>query len=230
MDICFMADQSTLVFKSVSKVFQDGNRALTVLDNVDLSLGTGEKCVVFGPSGSGKTTLLALGAGLDRPTSGQVELTGQSLSTHSEDELALLRRRAVGFVFQSFHLIPSLTALENVLVPAELSGKRNRKNGEDLLALLGLHERFQHYPSQLSGGEQQRVSLARAFINHPKILFADEPTGNLDAENAEKAMEAIFQLNKEFGTTVLFVTHDRSLADRFDRTIRLQNGRIQGAI
>lgn len=182
--------------------------------------------MLLGPSGSGKTTLLALGAGLDRPTEGTVELVGHPLTTASEDEKAVIRRENVGFVFQSFNLIPSLTALENVLLPAELCQTGNRVFAAELLAELGLQERINHYPTQLSGGEQQRVALARAFMNRPQILFADEPTGNLDQENGDRALESILRLKKEFHTTILMVTHDEERARRFERTVRIRAGRI----
>ncbi len=200
---------------------------MNVLHDVNLSLAAGETCAVIGPSGSGKTTLLGLCAGLDRPSSGTVELCGERLNDLSEDELSRLRNREVGFIFQTFQLIPTLTALENVMVPAELRGSKNvRPLAEDLLDQVGLADRRSHYPAQLSGGEQQRVAIARAFINRPTILFADEPTGNLDAETGATIEDLIFELNQTAGTTLMVVTHDQDLAARTGRVIRLRGGRV----
>lgn len=200
---------------------------LTVLDAVSFTVPAGGTLAIVGPSGSGKTTLLGLCAGLDRAHSGGVRIAGEALEHLDEDGRARVRNAEVGFVFQNFQLIPTLTALENVLVPLELRGERGRE--ADALALLervGLAARAGHYPVQLSGGEQQRVALARAFINDPKLLFCDEPTGNLDAANARTVTELIFGLNRERGTTLVLVTHDPELAARCDRTLRLRGGRM----
>ena len=187
----------------------------------------GSRCAIVGPSGSGKTTLLGLCAGLDRPTSGSVSLNGVALNDLNEDELAQTRNQHVGFVFQTFQLISTLTALENVVVPLELRGESGvRRQATELLNQVGLGDRLDHYPAQLSGGEQQRVSLARAFINQPKILFADEPTGNLDGETAEKVSDLLFELNEAAGTTLVLVTHNLELAQRTQRIITLKAGSI----
>ncbi|HEY2713442.1 MAG TPA: ABC transporter ATP-binding protein [Chthoniobacterales bacterium] len=200
---------------------------LTVLRDVSFSLAQGTTCSILGPSGSGKTTLLGLAAGLDLPTSGSVLLNGISLGEINEDERARLRNELVGFVFQNFQLIPTLTALENVTVPMELRGDRSaRQLGQELLGRVGLGERNEHYPAQLSGGEQQRVALARAFINRPRILFADEPTGNLDAETSERVIEIMLELNRDAGTALVLVTHDAEVARLTERTIRLRNGEM----
>jgi putative ABC transport system ATP-binding protein len=184
-------------------------------------------CAIVGPSGSGKTTLLGLCAGLDLPTSGSVIINGTSLNELNENQRALLRNEHTGFVFQNFQLLPNLTALENVMIPAELRGERGiSANAKQLLARVGLGDRMEHYPSQLSGGEQQRVGLARAFINRPHILFADEPTGNLDAETAARVVDLIFELNAELDTALVLVTHDLELARRTDRILRLRGGRL----
>ncbi len=202
---------------------------LTVLKAVDFSLSAGDSLAIIGPSGSGKTTLLGLCAGLDRPSSGTVSIAGISIGNLTEDQRAAVRNAHVGFVFQNFQLIPTLTALENVMVPLELRGESGPTREAEAAALLervGLGARHQHYPIQLSGGEQQRVALARAFINQPKILFCDEPTGNLDGETAQRVVELIFGLNRENGTTLVLVTHDSELAARCARTIRLKNGAV----
>lgn len=209
------------------KTYSNGSKHLTVLDDITFEIEEGETFAIVGPSGSGKTTLLGLCAGLDRPDSGTVELCGTDLSTLGEDERALLRNQKVGFIFQNFQLLPTLTALENVIVPLELQGAKNPDNiGKDLLHKVGLADRFHHYPSQLSGGEQQRVALARAFSNAPSILFADEPTGNLDEETGEKVIKLLFDLNKELGTTLVIVSHDLDLARKNERILRLKGGRI----
>jgi len=211
----------------VSKVYQNGTGVLTVLNDISFSLATGATCAIVGPSGSGKTTLLGLCAGLDRPTSGSVILQDHQLNVLSEDALATVRNTYVGFVFQSFQLIPTLTAVENVMVPVELRGdKRARALAVDLLHHVGLGDRLRHYPIQLSGGEQQRVALARAFINQPRILFADEPTGNLDAETSERVMRLLFDLNTQAGTALVLVTHNSELAQQTQRIIRLKGGRM----
>ncbi|MFQ5929116.1 MAG: ABC transporter ATP-binding protein [Acidobacteriota bacterium] len=200
---------------------------LTVLKEVSFSLADGSSCAVVGPSGSGKTTLLGLCAGLDRPTSGSVILNGIELDSLGEDELAQVRNQYLGFVFQTFQLIPTLTALENVMVPIELRGEnRVRRRAVELLNQVGLGDRIGHYPAQLSGGEQQRVGLARAFVNQPKILFADEPTGNLDWETSQKVAQLLFELNKAAGTTLVLVTHNLELARRTQRIIRLKAGSV----
>lgn len=190
-------------------------------------LETGSSTAIVGPSGSGKTTLLGLCAGLDLPSTGEIELLGESLTSLSEDDRAVLRSESVGFIFQSFHLIQTLTALENVLVPLELkSGHADQRKAEELLEKVGLGDRMDHYPSQLSGGEQQRVAIARAFINDPKILFADEPTGNLDTDTGSEIERLLFDLNEQLGTTLLLVTHDLNLAEKSDRILSIQRGFI----
>jgi putative ABC transport system ATP-binding protein len=216
-----------LRLRDVGKIYQSGNKSLTVLQNVNFSIETGSTVSIVGPSGSGKTTLLGLCAGLDRASNGIVELHGTELNQLSEDQLAAIRNEHIGFIFQNFQLMPTLTALENVMVPLELRGEKNIKpRALDLLDKVGLAERSHHYPTQLSGGEQQRVSLARAFSNKPKILFADEPTGNLDAETSEKVVKLLFDLNKEAGTTLVVVTHDLELAAKTQRIIRVKGGKI----
>ncbi len=211
----------------LGKKYKSGSRELTVLQDVSFSINEGETFAIVGPSGSGKTTLLGLCAGLDRSDTGTVELCGQELSTLSEDELALLRNRNVGFIFQNFQLLPTLSALENVVVPLELQGvKKPGVVGKELLEKVGLKERMHHYPSQLSGGEQQRVALARAFSAKPAILFADEPTGNLDQETGDTVVNLLFELNKEAGTTLVIVTHDMELAQKTQRVLRLKGGKV----
>ncbi len=222
-----MIETSVLRVEHLTKTYRSGERTLTVLRDVSLSVPEGSRCAVVGPSGSGKTTLLGLCAGLDRPTSGSVVLNGVALNDLNEDELAQIRNQYVGFVFQTFQLIPTLTALENVVVPIELRGESGvRRQAIELLDQVGLGDRLDHYPAQLSGGEQQRVSLARAFINKPKILFADEPTGNLDGETAEKISDLLFELNEAAGTTLVLVTHNLELAQRTQRIISLKAGSI----
>jgi len=216
-----------LNIESLGKTYQSAGRTLTVLDNINFSIAQGSTNAIVGPSGSGKTTLLGLCAGLDRPSAGNVSLAGVNLGGLSEDERARVRNQYVGFIFQNFQLLPTLTALENVMVPLELRGERNiRARSLDLLDKVGLAERGHHYPTQLSGGEQQRVSLARAFSNSPSILFADEPTGNLDAETSERVEKLIFDLNKEAGTTLILVTHDLDLAAKTQRIIRIKGGKL----
>jgi putative ABC transport system ATP-binding protein len=216
-----------LNIQNVSKTYQSAGRTLTVLDHVNFSVEEGATMSIVGPSGSGKTTLLGLAAGLDRASTGSVDLCGIKLDNLNEDQRALVRNKHVGFIFQNFQLLPTLTALENVMVPMELRGEKNAKQrAADLLQKVGLGDRGHHYPAQLSGGEQQRVSLARAFSNSPQILFADEPTGNLDAETSEKIIELIFNLNKEAGTTLILVTHDLDLANKTGRIIKIKGGRI----
>ncbi|MBC5991712.1 ABC transporter ATP-binding protein [Pontibacter cellulosilyticus] len=216
-----------LDIKDLEKTYYSGNHPLTVLQGINFSLQAGDTCAIVGPSGSGKTTLLGLCAGLDRASSGSVILNGIKLDNLSEDERAQVRNQYVGFIFQNFQLIPTLTAIENVMVPLELRGERNVHNqAMELLARVGLAERFDHYPTQLSGGEQQRVSLARAFSNKPTILFADEPTGNLDEETGQKVEKLLFDLNREAGTTLVLVTHDLELAEKTDRIIRIKGGTV----
>lgn len=217
-----------LTVQNVNKTYQSAGRTLTVLDNISFHVEPGATVSIVGPSGSGKTTLLGLCAGLDRPSSGSVELNGIPLENLSEDQRAQVRNRHVGFIFQNFQLLSTLTALENVMVPLELRGERHVKPiAMDLLEKVGLADRAHHYPVQLSGGEQQRVSLARAFSNRPGILFADEPTGNLDAETSEKIENLLFDLNREAGTTLILVTHNAELAARTGRIIRLKGGKLQ---
>ncbi len=227
-------DRMILEAKGLTQTYRSGGRPLTVLEDVSLAVEPESFVAIVGPSGSGKTTLLGLLAGLDRPTSGSVSLDGVDLATLTEDERARLRARRVGFVFQTFQLIPTLTALENVLVPLELMDDAEpalRERASDLLERVGLGERAHHYPAQLSGGEQQRVALARAFANRPRILFADEPTGNLDAATGERVVDLLVELNREARTTLVLVTHDAALAGRAGRIIRLAGGRIvDGAV
>ena len=211
----------------LGKSYSSGSKNLTVLQDISFDIEEGETFSIVGPSGSGKTTLLGLCAGLDKPDTGSIDLCGTNLSKLSEDERALLRNRQVGFVFQDFQLLPTLTALENVAVPLELRGAKNAsKAGKELLEKVGLGDRIHHYPSQLSGGEQQRVAVARAFSNNPSILFADEPTGNLDAATGETVVKLLFELNKEAGTTLVIVTHDLELAQKTQRILKLKGGKI----
>jgi putative ABC transport system ATP-binding protein len=212
---------------ALGKQVDTGRARLTILDDIHLDIAPGETVAVVGASGSGKTTLLGLLAGLDVPTAGQVLLDGVDIGTLSEDGRAALRRRAVGFVFQSFQLLPALTALENVMLPLELSGLAGaRESAQALLTRVGLRDRLDHYPRQLSGGEQQRVAIARAFAGPPRLLFADEPTGNLDVTTGEEIVHLMFELNREQGTTLLLVTHDERLAARCGRRVRLTAGRL----
>lgn len=216
-----------LKVESLTKTYRTAGGSLTVLRDVSFELESGASLAVVGPSGSGKTTLLGLCAGLDGATSGMVALAGEPLGGLDEDARALVRNAHVGFVFQNFQLIPTLTALENVLVPVELRGEGGRDDeARALLARVGLGERCDHYPVQLSGGEQQRVALARAFMNRPKILFCDEPTGNLDGDTAHAMVDLIFGLNREKGTTLVLVTHDLELATKCNRIIRLKSGAV----
>ncbi len=222
-----MASFPILRVEHLTKSYTTGAGSLTVLKDISFELPQGSTCAILGPSGSGKTTLLGLCAGLDRPTSGFVLLNGEPLASMDEDERARTRNQHVGFVFQNFQLIPTLTALENVMVPMELRGDRTaRALGSELLRQVGLGERVTHYPTQLSGGEQQRVALARAFINRPKILFADEPTGNLDAETSSGIIEIMLELNRSAGTALVLVTHDPDVAKLTQRTIRLRSGEM----
>lgn len=222
-----MESNPRLECRGVTKRMRSGDRTLTILDRVDLMIGTREFCAILGPSGSGKSTLLGLLAGLDRPTEGEVLVDGTPLGNRSESDLARLRRHTIGFVFQSFHLLDNLTARQNVLLPLELNGVEDARSRTDaLLARVGLEERGHHYPSQLSGGEQQRVALARAFAADPPILLADEPTGNLDAENGTRVLELLLDLRERSGTTLVLVTHDASIAARAERCLHVAGGRI----
>ena len=216
-----------LKITGLEKTYTSGNKQLTVLHDIFLEVEKGQTFSIIGPSGSGKTTLLGLCAGLDQPNKGTVELCGQDLSALNEDQRAQLRNKEVGFIFQNFQLLPTLTALENVSVPLELQGAKDAKEkSKILLEKVGLGKRMHHYPSQLSGGEQQRVALARAFVNSPSILFADEPTGNLDEETGEKVINLLFDLNKELGTTLVIISHDLELANRTQQIVRLKGGKI----
>ena len=224
-----MSESPVLRVEALTKTFPSGGKTLTVIDDVSFAVEEGETCAIVGPSGSGKTTLLGLCAGLDQPTSGTVELCGVDLNPLDEDERAEVRNRNVGFVFQTFRLLPTLTALENVMVPAELRGDVDpRTRAAELLDEVGLGDRLDHYPSQLSGGERQRVAMARAFINRPRVLFADEPTGNLDAETAGRIEELLFDLNETAGTTLVLVTHDEELAAQTERVLHLRGGQVVG--
>jgi putative ABC transport system ATP-binding protein len=213
----------------LTKIVTSGEAPLTILDDVGFSINAGDAVAVVGASGSGKTTLLGLLAGLDQPTRGDVWLDGTALSTLDEDARAALRQRLLGFVFQSFQLLPHLTALENVMLPLELAGAADAaSSAKDWLGRVGLAKRTTHYPKQLSGGEQQRVAIARAFAGEPKLLMADEPTGNLDNATGEEVIDLMFRLNREHGTTLLLVTHDASLAGRCARKLSLSAGRLVG--
>jgi len=213
--------------QNLTKIYRSGDKELMVLDNVSFTVEQGDSMAIIGPSGSGKTTLLGLCAGLDTATTGVISLMGFKLNAMSEDDRAYARNQFVGFVFQNFQLLSTLTALENVMVPLELRGDRNvSPKAMELLGRVGLSDRLHHYPSQLSGGEQQRVALARAFITDPKILFADEPTGNLDEENATHITELLFEMNKEKGTTLVLVTHNLELAQRTQRILRMRGGKL----
>ncbi|HEY8996116.1 MAG TPA: ATP-binding cassette domain-containing protein [Lacunisphaera sp.] len=222
-----MSVQSILNVERLTKTYATAAGPLTVLNEVSFSLPVGGTCAIVGPSGSGKTTLLGLCAGLDQPSTGRVHLDGREIGGLSEDERALVRNECVGFVFQNFQLIPTLTAQENVLVPLELRGNGVKESdAAELLARVGLGDRLDHYPTQLSGGEQQRVALARAFINRPRILFCDEPTGNLDGDTAHAMVDLIFGLNRERGTTLVLVTHDLELARKTQRILCLRSGHV----
>lgn len=216
-----------LKVNKLKKSYNSGESRLTVLDDITFEVSAGTTFAMVGPSGSGKTTLLGLCAGLDTADEGDIELCGQLLSKLNEDKRAALRNQKIGFIFQNFQLLPTLTALENVCVPLELQGHRSaRIQALELLEKVGLGKRGNHYPSQLSGGEQQRVALARAFANSPEVLFADEPTGNLDDETGSRVIDLLFNLNKEAGTTLIIVTHDMELAGKCDSILRLKGGRI----
>ena len=224
-----MATKLILNTHQLTKTYTSGDRQLTVLDQVSIGVPYGATAAIVGPSGSGKTTLLGLCAGLDRATNGTVELDGRDVSSLGEDARAKFRSESVGFIFQNFQLMPTLTALENVLIPGELSGEKSIKLTEraaELLDRVGLSERMKHYPNQLSGGEQQRVAIARAFIHEPKILFADEPTGNLDEEASKIVERMLFDLNCELGTALVVVTHDLELAKKASLVFRLKGGKL----
>lgn len=216
-----------LKIHQLKKSYGNSTNKITVLDDISFEIEQGATFSIVGPSGSGKTTLLGLCAGLDHPDSGTIELCGFELHNLNEDKRALLRNQNVGFIFQDFQLLPTLTALENVAVPMELQGVKNASQiALELLDQVGLADRFHHYSSQLSGGEQQRVAVARAFANNPKILFADEPTGNLDAQTGEKIIELLFTLNKQRGTTLVIVTHDVELAQKTQHILKLKGGKL----
>lgn len=216
-----------LNIQDLQKSYETSNGTLSILENIGFSIRQGEVVSIVGPSGSGKTTLLGLCAGLDRPTAGQIALMGQALNEKTEDQKAQIRNQYIGFVFQNFQLIPTLTALENVMVPLELRADQTAKS-EALKRIeeVGLLHRQGHYPAELSGGEQQRIAIARAFVTTPRILFADEPTGNLDDETGAAIEDLLFRLNKEHGTTLIIVTHDMELASKTERIIRLKSGKI----
>ncbi|HEX6929133.1 MAG TPA: ABC transporter ATP-binding protein [Gammaproteobacteria bacterium] len=219
-----------LIVDDLGKAVNSPEGRLTILGGVSFTVSSGDTIAVVGASGSGKSTLLGLLAGLDEPTEGSVVISGRNLNDLDEDGRAALRAEQVGFVFQSFHLLPALTALENVMLPLELAGNGNaRRRALEVLAEVGLAERVDHYPNQLSGGEQQRVAIARAFATEPKILFADEPTGSLDTRTGERIIELLFDLNARRGTTLVLVTHDEHLAARCDRILTLDAGRLQAA-
>jgi putative ABC transport system ATP-binding protein len=216
-----------LEVQDLTKGYPSGGKELVVLDHVSFTVEQGSRLALIGPSGSGKTTLLGLCAGLDIPTSGTVSLMGFKLNAMSEDDRAYIRNQFTGFVFQNFQLLSTLTAIENVMVPLELRGERNvESKAKELLARVGLADRTHHYPMQLSGGEQQRVAIARAFITSPKILFADEPTGNLDEENAKQVIDLLFGINGEAKTTLVLVTHNLELAQRTDRILQMKGGKL----
>lgn len=222
-----VAGKNALEAKHLSKIVSSPEGMLTILDQLDMQVSYGERLAIVGVSGAGKSTLLGILAGLDLPTSGQVWLGEHELTSLDEDGRAALRADKVGFVFQSFHLIPSLTALENVMLPLELTDHHNpREAAKQALKSVGLGERVGHYPRQLSGGEQQRVAIARAYVTKPTVLFADEPTGNLDHQSGEAVIDILFKMNREHGTTLILVSHDLELAKRCDRTIQMAAGRI----
>ncbi|MBT8107637.1 MAG: ATP-binding cassette domain-containing protein [Gammaproteobacteria bacterium] len=227
MDNQSTANAAVLAAHGISKEVSSPEGTLTILDAVSFEVSAGESVAIVGPSGAGKSTLLALLAGLDLPTRGHVVLNGANLSDLDEDGRAIVRAESVGFVFQSFHLVPSLNALENVMLPLELAGGEDaRKASRDIIEKVGLSDRWSHYPAQLSGGEKQRVAIARAFATEPAVLFADEPTGNLDSRTGANIMELMFDLNRSSSTTLVLVTHDLSLAERCDRVLSLDSGKL----
>jgi putative ABC transport system ATP-binding protein len=222
-----MSKEIVLTAKNLGKQVSSPEGSLTILEDINLDVAAGEAVALVGPSGAGKTTLLALLAGLDNATSGGVRLCGEDLQQLDEDGRARVRGRNVGFVFQSFHLVPSLTAIENVMLPLELAnGKDAAPKAREALESVGLGSRTGHYPRQLSGGEKQRVAIARAFVTNPTVLFADEPTGNLDAASGERVSDLLFNMNKQSGTTLVLVTHDKTLAGRCDRVIEIDAGKL----
>lgn len=221
--------------KSVARLDATSDEPLVILHDIQLSVQPGESLAIVGPSGSGKSTLLGLLAGLDTPTTGSIQLASEDIVSMNEDQRAALRGKKVGFIFQSFQLLPSFTAIENVMLPLELSNQNHssisfQKQAEQLLARVGLDERLQHYPAQLSGGEQQRVAIARAFVSQPTLLLADEPTGNLDVHTGQRVIDLMFELNTEQHTTLVLVTHDHLLAERCDRVLELQDGCFVSAV
>lgn len=217
-----------LQVQNISKIYSNENREIEILKNINFSIEKGETVSIVGPSGSGKSTLLGLSAGLDNVSSGSIQILGEALENLDEDSKAKLRNKSVGFIFQNFQLIPSLTALDNIMVPLELQGGKNAKaKALDLIERVGLSDRKDHYPNQLSGGEQQRISIARAFMNDPEVLFADEPTGNLDGKTSDNVESLLFDLNKEKNTTLIIVTHDLELAEKTQRVIKLKSGQIE---
>lgn len=223
--------QVVLQAENLTKIYRSAEKDLVVLDSISFSVAQGNSISIIGPSGSGKTTLLGLCAGLDTASAGVISLMGFKLNVMSEDDRAYIRNQYVGFVFQNFQLLSNLTALENVMVPLELRGEKNvMPMARELLSRVGLGARMNHYPSQLSGGEQQRVAMARAFITDPRILFADEPTGNLDEENADHIRELLFGMNKELGTTLVLVTHNLELAQRTQRILKMRGGKLEEEI
>ena len=223
-----MSQEIVLSASGLGKQVSSPEGSLTILEDINLEIRYGEAVALAGPSGAGKTTLLALLAGLDNPTAGGVRLCGQQLEKLDEDGRALVRGRYVGFVFQSFHLVPSLTAIENVMLPVELAGDTNAaERAAEALESVGLGHRNGHYPRQLSGGEKQRVAIARAFVTKPAVLFADEPTGNLDTASGDRISQLLFDMNKDSGTTLVLVTHDMTLAARCDRVVELEAGRLK---
>jgi putative ABC transport system ATP-binding protein len=220
-----------LQVQNISKIYSNENREIEILKNIHFEIEKGETVSIVGPSGSGKSTLLGLSAGLDNTSAGEIAIMGKTLNKLSEDEKAKLRNDHVGFIFQNFQLIPSLTALDNIMVPLELQGGKNAKSKAlDLIERVGLIDRKDHYPNQLSGGEQQRIAIARAFMNNPEVLFADEPTGNLDGKTSDNVESLLFDLNTEKGTTLIIVTHDLDLAEKTNRIIRLKSGEIESDV
>ena len=228
MSVSVVSSEAIVAVKHIFKSVSDSTGTLTILRDIDFALAARETAAIVGASGSGKSTLLSIIAGLDTPTSGTVHLAGQDIFAISEDDRAALRAQKVGFVFQSFQLMGNLTALENVMLPLELSGTKNARSlAQEILKRVGLGERFAHYPKELSGGEQQRVALARAFVVQPAVLLADEPTGSLDFATGETVMQLMFELNRELGTTLVLVTHDKAIASRCERRITIEAGQIK---